>query len=162
MVRHTDWGADRIVLLRLYRALVRSKPSMDRQSVLRQLDPTHHQDLRMALGALRTCPDRSLYVEAHELSLASRRPKLATAQTKISIGKSSLQKEPENFKLFEESTSKIPLLAIRKLLHLEKSKISLDLTDDASCLDITPWTLSPRTGRFALTNFKKDTTNHET
>ena len=66
-------------------------------------------------------------------------------------------KEPENVKLFEESASKIPLLAIRELLHLEKSKISLDLIDDASCLDITPWTLSVRIVRFALTKFFKKT-----
>ena len=47
VVAHADWGADRIVLLHLYRALVRSKLDCgcvvygsDRQSVLKQLDPT--------------------------------------------------------------------------------------------------------------------------
>ena len=46
VVGHTDWGADRIVLLHLYRALVRSKLDYEcvvygsaRQSVLKQLDP---------------------------------------------------------------------------------------------------------------------------
>ena len=36
------------------------------------------------------------------------------------------------------------------------------LTDDTSCLDITPWTLSTPTVQSDLTKFKKDTTNPET
>ena len=49
VVVYTDWGADRIVLLRLYRALLHSKLDYGcvaygsaRQSVLKQLDPIHH------------------------------------------------------------------------------------------------------------------------
>ena len=45
-VGHTDWGADRVVLLRLYRSLVRSRLDYRstvygsaRRSVLKQLDP---------------------------------------------------------------------------------------------------------------------------
>ena len=81
---HTDWGADRIVLLRLYRWLVRSKLDFGcivygsaRRSVLKQLDPIHHQGLRIALGAFRTSPAQSLYTEAHEPSLTTRRLKLS-------------------------------------------------------------------------------------
>ena len=73
VVGHTDWGADRIVLLRLYRLLVRSKIGLwmhcvriARRSVLKQLDPIHRQGLRIALGAFRTSPAQSLYIEAHE------------------------------------------------------------------------------------------------
>ena len=72
-----DWGADRIVLLRLYRALVRSKLDYGaivygsaRRSVQKQLDPIRHQGLRIALGAFRTSA-QSLYVEAHEPFLTS-------------------------------------------------------------------------------------------
>ena len=84
VVGRTDWGADRIVLLRLYRALVRSKLDYGsivygsvRRSVLKQLDPIQHQGLRIALGAFRTSLAQSLYVEAHEPSLTSRRLKLS-------------------------------------------------------------------------------------
>ncbi len=80
VVGHTDWGADRIVLLRLYRSLVRSKLDYGcivygsaRRSVLKQLDPIHHQGLRITLGAFRTSPAQSLYIEAHEPSLTTRR-----------------------------------------------------------------------------------------
>ena len=39
------------------------------------LDPIHHQGLRLALGAFRTSPTASLYVEAGEQSLNTRRKK---------------------------------------------------------------------------------------
>ena len=70
--------------------------------------------------------------------------------------------EPENIKLFEESESKIPPLGIRILPHLEKSKLDLNMTDDAPSLDIAPWKLSAPAVRFDLAKLKKDTTNPET
>ena len=101
VVGYTDWGADRIVLLRLYRGLLHSKLDygcvaygLARQSVLKQLDPIHNQGLRIALEAFRTPPAHSLYVEAHEPSPASLRLKRALnhiSQSKIFTGKSSLQ-----------------------------------------------------------------------
>ena len=102
-------------------------------------------------------------MEAHEPTLASRRLELALNYV---LNLNSLPEnpaysclfEPENVKLFEEPTSKIPPLGIRILPHLQKSKISLNLTDDVSSLDIAPWTLSAPTDRFDLTRLKKDTT----
>ena len=64
--------------------------------------------------------------------------------------------EPENTKLFEESESKVPPLGIRILPHLEKSKLNLNLVDDAPSLDIVPWKLSVSAVRFDLASFKKD------
>ena len=79
-----DWGADRKVLLRLYRTLVRSKLDYGcivyvsaRQSYLRKLNSIHDQGLRLALGAFRTFPVNSLYAEANEPSLNLRRKKLS-------------------------------------------------------------------------------------
>ena len=84
VLSHTSWGADRTTLLKLYRSLVRSKLDYGciiygsaRKSYLQMLDPIHNQGLRLALGAFRTSPFASLYVEADEPSLFSRREKLS-------------------------------------------------------------------------------------
>ena len=71
-----DWGADRTVLLNLYRLLIRSKLDCGcivygsaRSSYIMLLDTVHHQGLRLSLGAFRTSPVESLHVEANEPSL---------------------------------------------------------------------------------------------
>ena len=81
---NTDWGADCATLLKLYRSLIRSKLDYGsivygsaRDSYIKVLDPIHNQGLRLCLGVLRTSPAESIYVEAHEPSLADRRKKLA-------------------------------------------------------------------------------------
>ena len=83
VVAHTDWGADKSTLLRLYRSIVRSKLDYGcfiygsaRKSYLRCLDSIDHMGLRLALGALRTSPFESLYVEANEAQLSLRRENL--------------------------------------------------------------------------------------
>ena len=84
VLAHTDWGADQSTLLQLYRALIRSKLDYGcivygsaRQSYLSQLDPVQNEALRLCLGAFRTSPMHSLYVEANEPPLQYRRDKLA-------------------------------------------------------------------------------------
>ena len=83
VLSNTSWGADRSTLLYLYRSLIRSKLDYGsivygsaRKSYLQTLDSVHHQGLRLALGAFRTSPITSLYVEADEPSLYLRREKL--------------------------------------------------------------------------------------
>ena len=167
VVGHTDWGADRIVLLRLYRSLVCSKLDYGcivygsaHRSILKQLDPIHHQGLRITLVAYHTSPAQSLYIEAHEPSLTTRRLKLSLnyvlkLKSLLENPAYSCVFEPENTKLFEAAESKVPPLGIRIIPHLEKSKLSLNLVDDASPLDIIPWKLSVPVVRFDLTSFKK-------
>ncbi|GFV04572.1 putative RNA-directed DNA polymerase from transposon X-element [Trichonephila clavipes] len=80
VLANTRWGADQTSLLRLYRALIRSKLdygsvvySSACKSLLEILDPVHHQALRLSLGAFRTSPVESLYAEAYEPPLDLRR-----------------------------------------------------------------------------------------
>ena len=169
VVGHTDKGADRTHPLRLYRSLVSSK--LDYGCIVyrsaRQSDPIHHQGLRIALAAFRMSPAQSLYVEAHELWLASRRLKLVLNYV---LKLKSLLENPaygclvvsENAKLFEDSPPKMLFLDNSMLPHLEKSNLNVGLIDNASCLDIDVWTLSAPTVQFDLAKFKKDTTNPET
>ena len=84
VVSSMDWGADRKVMLRFYRSLVRSKLDYGcvvygsaRQSYFRRLDSIHSRGLRLALGVFRTSPITSLYAEANEQSLNLRRKKLS-------------------------------------------------------------------------------------
>ena len=84
VVAHTKWGGDRVTLLRLYRALIRSQLDYGsivygsaNKSELKKLDSIHNSGLRLALGAFRTSPVESLYVEANEPSLEKRRLKLS-------------------------------------------------------------------------------------
>ena len=79
----SDWGASRKCLLKLYRALIRSKLDYGcivyrnaSDSLLKKLDPIHNQGLRLSLGAFKSSPVESLYVEAHELPLKERRQEL--------------------------------------------------------------------------------------
>ena len=71
VVGHTDWGADKSTLLKLYCTLVRSKLDYGsvvygstKDYILKKLDPIHHQGLCIALGAFRTSPVKSLYAKA--------------------------------------------------------------------------------------------------
>ena len=84
VVSSMDWGADRQVLLRLYRSLIRSKLDYGcivygaaRKSYLRRLDVVQNQALRICLGAFRTSPIDSLHVEANEVPICLRREKLS-------------------------------------------------------------------------------------
>ena len=77
-------GAYRTTLLKQYRFLVRT--TLDYgcivyesvfKTALAKLDTVHNQGLRLSLGALRSLPVESLYVEAHEPPLEIHREKLA-------------------------------------------------------------------------------------
>ena len=72
VIGNTEWGADRKVMLRLYRYLVRSKLDYGyivygsaRKSYLQMLDPVHIQGLRLCLGGFRTSPVESACTLMH-------------------------------------------------------------------------------------------------
>ena len=103
VVSSMDWGADRKVLLRLYRSLVRSKLDYGcvvygsaRQSYLRKLDSIHNQGLRLALGAFRTSPVNSLSSCQNDSSNAFLR-KIQTPQKLFMPRHQKFGTEPQNF-----------------------------------------------------------------
>ena len=84
VLSNTSWGADRISLLKIYRAIIRSKMDYGCQTYgsacstyLKKLDTVHHSALRICSGAFRTSPVVSLYVDCVEPPLYLIREKLS-------------------------------------------------------------------------------------
>ena len=172
VVSHTSWGADKRTLLRLYRALIRSKLDYGcmvygsaRPSYLKTLDPVHHQGLRLCLGAFRTTPIYSLYAEAGEPSLSHRRLKLSM---NYYLKLKSLPLNPAydcvfqpNYKdLYLKNPSVIPPFGLRMVDHVENADLDLTvISDDDKFPFDPPWTfITPKTN-FSLAQFRKDTTS---
>ena len=172
VVAHTDWGADKKTLLTLYRALIRSKLDYGcavygsaRQSYLKMLDPIHHQGLRLCLGAFRTTPVYSLYAEAGEPALSTRRLKLSLNYY------IKLFSEPNNpaydcvinpkfENKYNENPNCIPPFGIRLLPHVNDADIDTDIISDFSKFpDTPPWTFQTPDIRFDLASYRKHSTS---
>ena len=167
VVAHTDWGADKSTLLKLYRSLVRSKLDYGcfiygsaRKSYLRCLDSIHHLGLRLALGALRTSPVESLYVEANEAPLSLRREKLALQYfTKLQSCPSNPAFDctinPKYQECFARKESAIPTFGIRLKSVLENSGFSNNNVHQTIIPKIPPWTLYRPRVNLELSNLSK-------
>ncbi len=89
----SSWGADRKCLLQLYTAYVRSILdygcviySSASTSTLQKLDAIQHQALRIATGALRSSPVKSLHAEANIFPLQQHRhTKILTYYRKVLV-----------------------------------------------------------------------------
>ena len=171
VVAHTDWGADRKILLNLYRTIVRSKLDYGcivygsaRPSYLKTLDTIHHQGIRLALGAFRTSPADSLLVEANEPSLKDRREKLSLQfGIKLKSNRSNPTYNtvfrPNFFSLFEKKPNAIPTFGIRIAPALTAAGIKVRNIKANSVIDTPPWTLNKSEVNFSLTADKKDNTD---
>ena len=165
-------GADKSVLLRLYRSLIRSKLDYGcivygsaRPSYLKMLNTIHH--LRLALGAFRTSPVESLYVEAGELPLEQRRIKLSLQYiTKLKATPSNpafnCVFNPAFTQKYEKHTKSIAPLGIRMKEHLENCNIPLNHITDIDNYDVPPWELLTPTVDLTLhSTSKNETTDSE-
>ena len=170
VVAHTDWGADRTILLNLYRTFVRLKLDdgcivygSARPSYLKTLDTIHHQGIRLALGAFRTSPARSLLVEANESSLKDGREKLSLQfGIKLKSNRSNPTYNtvfrPNFFSLFENKPNAIPTFGIRIAPALTAGSKVRNIKAN-SVIDTPPWTLNKPEVNFSLTADKKDNTD---
>ena len=169
VIAHTDWGADRDTLLKIYRSLIRSKLDYGsivygsaRKSYLKPLDTIHHQGLRLALGAFRTTPTESLYIEANEACLAYRREQLSlqyALRVKSNPANPAFDVtfNPEYKTLFEAKPSCIPTFGLRIASLLEQSNLHPNICTFRS--NAPPWTLSKPTVDLSLHVNIKDTTD---
>ena len=171
VVSSTDWGADKGILINLYRSLVRSKLDYGsivygsaRKSYIQILDAVHHQGLRLCLGAFKTSPVESLYAEANEPSLANRRIKLGLQYaTKLKAHPDnpaySCVFNPQYEHIFEKHVNKIPPFGIRIKPHLQALNIDLDTIASVEVPKCPPWELPKPKFIFDLRKHKKTDTN---
>ncbi|XP_023210249.1 uncharacterized protein LOC111613159 [Centruroides sculpturatus] len=156
----SSWGADKVSMLRIYRALVRSKLDYGcivyapvRESTLWMLDPIYYQALRLCTGAFRTSPVQSLYVDAYEPPLSLRRKQLSLfyyikqkSHTKPSVD------------CIVSDTSSVSSFAVR----MENVTSTIDLnTGNISQLEvcsISPWSTPLISVDLSLKQFPKEST----
>ncbi|GFO50015.1 ribonuclease hi [Plakobranchus ocellatus] len=131
--------------------------------VLRALDPIHHQGLRIALGAFRTSPIKSLYAETGEPSLEHRRMKLAFNYV---LKLKSLPLNPCYDVVFETPLSDFsavtksePNLVANTLEYFKNANISLNIIDNLHVQCPPPWEEHNITVDISLTKQNRENTS---
>ena len=137
MIAHTEWGADRGTLLKLYRSLIRSKLDYGCfkyqsawKTYLKIFSPIWHGGLRLVLGAFRMSPVESLYAEANKAPANIRSNKLAThyyAKLKSCASNPAYNAtfHQRYGELFEKREKAIKSFGLRMRSMLQQSKISV-------------------------------------
>ena len=168
---HTSWGADQTTLLKLYRSLVWSKLDYGciiygsaRKLYLQMLDPIHNQEFRLALGAFRTSPVASLYVEADEPSLYSQREKLSLQYAiRLAANPSNPAHEvtfPPNYvDLYEQKPKAFKSFGIRISPLLEAANIKPQNVEKRFTPNIPSWCVKLPEMLFDLHSEKKSESN---
>ena len=136
-----------------------------RPSYIEMLNTVHHQGLRLALGALRTTPVESLYVESGDLPLEHSRIKLSLQYvTKLKSTPSNpafnCVFRPEYEHKYMRNTKVIPSLGIRIKEHLDGSNILIEEINDDDIYDIPPSELSSPTVNLTLHSSSKNETHN--
>ena len=173
VIGNSEWGADRKFMLRLYRSLVRSKLDYGcivygsaRKSYLQMLDHVHNQGIRLCLGAFRTSPVVSLYVDAHEPCLGARRAKV---YLQYASNIKSLPKHPTHDTVFDNKYMKLfdskPNanctffgLHIKQFFTASNIEFS-DILETTSYFVLPPWCIKPPKIVLDLVHLKKDCTD---
>ena len=135
-----------------------------RPSYIKLLDTVHHQGLRLSLGAFRTSPVESLYVEANEPSLENRRIKLGMQYaTKLKAYPSNPAHDcvfnPLYENVYDKQPNTIQPFGLRVNAHFENSDINLDDIAPIVIHENPPWLNPKSTFNFELTQHKKSETN---
>ena len=111
------------------------------------LDPVRNQGLRLPLGAFRTSPVASLYVEADEPSLYSRREKLSL-QYAIRLAATSnpaheVTFPPNYVNLYEQKPKAVKSFGIRISPLLESANIKPQNIEKHFTPNIPAWCMKP-------------------
>lgn len=171
VVSRLKWGGDSTVLLRLYRAITRSRLDYGsiiygsaRPSYLTCLNTVHHQGLRLSLGAFRTSPVESLYVLAQDPPLSLRRIKLSL-QYIVKLAASPTNPayhavfQPNLMHLYEAKPNAIPTLGLRMKPYLTAAGIDTTMIAEIETTPIPSWRLATPLVNFEMAEMKKTQTN---
>lgn len=169
-----SWGADQESIMRVYRALVRSK--LDYGSIvyasaapyiLKELDRIANDALRLATGAFKSTPVSSLQVLCAEPSLQSRRQMLSLKyyykiRSYIAHPVFEHAVDVRRQRLFSNKKKTVPF-SIRicdhlRSLNIPKHYIRPSYSSALHPEDDPPWILRYAVVNFSLTEYPKDTT----
>ena len=171
VIAHTKWGADKETLLKLYRALIRSKIDYGsfiyqsaRKSYLKILNPIYHTGLRLALGAFRTSPVESLYTEANETPPKLRCNKLALMYyTKLKSNKKNPAYNntfhPKYRDLFLQKEKAIKPFGLRMEELTKEANLPIEKIQDSYLPEIAPWTITTPEVDISLSVLNKQNTH---
>ena len=132
------------------------------------LDTVHHQGLRLALGAFRTSPIESLYVEADKPSLYLCREKLSlqyairlAANTSNAAHKITFPPDisKDIINLYENKPDVIKSFGLRIQPLLASAKIIPNTIEEHSISEIPSWCIRKPSVVFSLHSGKKSETN---
>ena len=134
------------------------------KTALAKLDPVHNQGLRLSLGAFRSSPVESLYVEAREPPLEIRREKLALQyilKLKANPGNPAYDVvfNPKYQILYADKESATDYFGIHCKKLLKKAKIDVGEIAINSIPDVPIWDSEPVTVDFTLSEFDKSSTS---
>lgn len=165
---HFKWGADKKTLICIYKSIIRSKLEYGsiaygtaRTSDLAKLETIQNTALRLAIGAFRTSPIKSILNETGELPLSERR-QLTTTNYAISLA--SYPQHPTYNSIYKPKTNNPPDILtdtdIQKTIHktLETCNIQIPTVQVKSGYKIPPWALTPPQLHLQLHQHKKNST----
>ena len=131
-----------------------------RKSYLQMLDTVHNQGLRIALGAFKTSPVQSLYVEANEPSLYTRREKLSLQYAlRVAANTSNpahkIVFKPKYLDSYNKKTKQIKPLGLRIQSFTEETSFDENNVKEISTPDTPPWTITSPNVIFDLKSITK-------
>jgi ribonuclease HI len=171
VISKMNWGADREVLLRLFRSLLRSRLDYGaivygsaRISYLERLKPIQNQALRLCLGAFRTSPVTSLHTEANEMPMAIRQ-KLLSVQFALRVCSDTTNPAHQcifnynNDRFYLSKPNAIRPLALRIKEDLQTICPDIKAITPNQLFNTPYWLLRPPELDISLIHFGKKTAN---
>ena len=170
VIAHTNWGADKNTLLKLYRSLIRSKIDYScfiyqsaRKSYLKSLNPVYHTRLRLALSAFKTTPIESLYAEANEPPPKLRCNSLALkyyTKLKADLNNSTHDSTfyPKYKDLFQKNENSIKIFGLRMEPIYKEAVLPITKIHKTTLFKTPPWKIIiPKTDYSLCKHNKKAT-----